>query len=135
KPVFLDVGNHRLKIESDGYVPVERDIVAADGETGRVVAVTMQHVPVATTTDTPPVAKVEESDVKRSRPIPWTVYALSGVAIAGAAGFTVFGLQGDSARSNLDSKGCAPHCPSDDVDRMSRNYLIADVALGVGIVA
>jgi hypothetical protein len=57
---------------------------------------------------------------------------LGGVGVLGLASFAFFGLSGSSKQSDLDSRNCKPNCPQDDVDTIKRNYLIADISLGVG---
>jgi len=68
-----------------------------------------------------------------SRPIPTAAYVFGGIGIAGLAAGTFFGLRGLSQKNDLDS--CKPQCSPSDVDSMSRNYAIADIAFGVGVVS
>ena len=58
---------------------------------------------------------------------------LLGVSVASLVTFTAFGVKGRNEEDEL--AGCAPSCASSDVDRMYRDYLIADVALGVAALA
>jgi len=56
-----------------------------------------------------------------------------GVGAVAFASFGYFGLSGLSKRSDLDK--CTPHCRQDDIDATRRSFLVADVSLGIGIVA
>jgi hypothetical protein len=56
------------------------------------------------------------------------------LAAAGAVGFAAFGLVGSSQRSRLE-RDCSPRCTDAAVEALHRNLLIADVSLGVGLVA
>jgi hypothetical protein len=137
KPIPIEIGSHMVRLEAEGFTPVEREIVGVEGEAGRILAVTLQPTAPAkpagarlATTDTPPAPETGPR-----RPIPIPVFVLGGVALVGGVGFTLFGLQGNATRSDLESRNCAPRCPIDDADAMDRSYLFADIALGVGIAA
>jgi hypothetical protein len=58
---------------------------------------------------------------------------LAGVAAIGAASFGYFALSGRSKENKLDD--CDRHCSDDRLDPITRDYLIADVSLGVGLLA
>jgi hypothetical protein len=60
-------------------------------------------------------------------------YALAGVAAAGAASFAFFSLSGRSQLRDLED--CKPYCARDDVQSVRTKYLIADISLGVSLVA
>jgi hypothetical protein len=62
------------------------------------------------------------------------VWVLSGVAVVGLGSFGYFGLTGKHQENDLKST-CAPHCKDSEVDAMYRSYLVADVSLGVSLVA
>ena len=136
-PTPLEVGAHRVRVESAGFIPIEQAFDAEEGTAARVLELRMDRAapvvrdrPVETTA---PAKVVAESPT--TRPVPWTAYALGGLALVGAAGFTVFAVRGENERSTLDDRQCAPRCPIADVDRMRQSYLFADVSLAVGVVA
>jgi hypothetical protein len=58
----------------------------------------------------------------------------SGIAVLGGASFAYFGLRGHSELSDLRAS-CLGHCAQDDVDRAWSKLVVADVSLGVGVVA
>jgi hypothetical protein len=60
--------------------------------------------------------------------VPTASWILGGVSILGLVGFTGFGLTGKSA------EGCVPSCTRSQVDDFRRDYLFADLSLGVAIV-
>jgi hypothetical protein len=62
-----------------------------------------------------------------------TGIVLLGLSAGSLIAFGAFALKGRSEEREL--AGCAPRCAASDVDRMYRDYLIADVALGVGVLA
>lgn len=61
---------------------------------------------------------------------PWLI---GGVGVAALGSFAYFGLHGRTLQTRLDR--CAPNCQRPDVERMRREYLVADISLGVGLVA
>ncbi|MDX2021961.1 MAG: hypothetical protein SF187_17115 [Deltaproteobacteria bacterium] len=59
-------------------------------------------------------------------------WAATGTAIAGAATFATFGVLGLIYKQELQDS-CAPNCAPQKRDRLTRDFLIADVGLGVGL--
>jgi hypothetical protein len=68
------------------------------------------------------------------RRVPVSTWAFAGVAVVGFGSFGWFWWKGvDRATDLRDS--CAPSCSHDDVSSARTRFVIADVALGVGIAA
>jgi hypothetical protein len=65
--------------------------------------------------------------------VPVLGLGLLAVSVGSLATFTIFALKGKGEQRELE--GCARTCASTDVDRMYRDYLVADVALGLALVA
>ena len=114
----FDPGEHTLRFEAGGRVPVTRTILVREGEKARGV-----DVPLA------PVA----AEKPEPRGIEPPVIVLGAVGALALASFGFFAVRSHSAKSDLES--CKGHCPEDDVDAVRRDQLIADVSLGVGIAA
>ncbi|AUX32962.1 MULTISPECIES: hypothetical protein [Sorangium] len=76
----------------------------------------------------PPSAPPEEPAV------PGLVWASGALGAAGLAVFAVAGALSLSAEADLRAT-CAPRCPGDDVRAIRVQHAIADVGLGVGVVA
>lgn len=53
-----------------------------------------------------------------------------GMGAVGAASFTYFGLKARAADRALES--CAPSCDANEVHDIRRDYLLANLSLGVG---
>jgi len=60
-------------------------------------------------------------------------YVLGGVGAAAAASFAYFAISGHSAFNQLEQ--CKPNCRRSDVRDVRTKYLLADVSLGVSVVA
>jgi hypothetical protein len=119
KAIPLDPGRHRLRLEGRGLVPVERDLLLREREQSRSVLVE--------------VARLADAPAPRREPA--AVWVLGGVGVAALGAFAFFGLRGSSAQGELDERGCKPDCPRDAVDGIRRDYLLANVGLGVGVLA
>jgi hypothetical protein len=122
KAIPTDPGSHRFRFDAPGFVPIETTMVVREGEHYRALPAQF----VSLRTPPPPVAT--------ARPVPPAVWILGALTIAGAAGFTAFGVLGDQKKASLQSQ-CAPFCAASDVDVIQHEYLAADVSLGVGVVA
>jgi len=132
KPVVADSGEHTFKFESkDGNVKEERVLLRA-AEKARLITATFSPVVAS------PPAKVSgapDADKGQSKNNGWIV----PVAIAGGVGvvsLAVFAVEGLSGQSSVDDlQKCKPNCKQDDVDSARTKLIVADVFLGVGIVA
>lgn len=138
KAIALDPGSHKLRVERVGYDTIEQAVVAHEGDKNRSIAVKFpkkaDEAPKsdATPTDTTPKTTTA---TPVARPVPASAWVLAGVGVVGLVGFATFGSMGKSKKSDLDSSGCKPDCAPADVDAAKRDFLIADVALGVGVLS
>jgi hypothetical protein len=136
--IEVDPGSHVVRVELAGEVRVS-DVVAADGERQRVVRISFGDAgavcgaaPAPERTGTPaPIAPSTEPG--SARPLPSTVWILGGVGIAALGVGGAFGIAGFDQKGTLDD--CKGTCAQSDVDTMQRTFLIADVGLGIGLVA
>ena len=134
--VEVDPGVHDFRFETEGQDPVEQRVVIREGVKNHELTVQFgtpeapPGAPPSSPLDTPPGA-----DVEPARPIPTLVYVLGGVGVAGLAASVFFETSGMSKRSDLDDQGCKPYCPKDDVDAAKRDFLIGDIALGLGLAS
>lgn len=83
------------------------------------LAPTIKYVPVST--------RVSPS----ATPYAWGFAATGAAALAS---FAWFGLSGRSKERDME-RDCAPFCAQSEVDSMHRDYVVADVSLGVGLAA
>ena len=124
KPQLVDAGEHTFTFEHGGVVKEERVLVRS-GEKGRAITVTFgdQAPPL---TSPPPVSPTEEGSL-----VPALV--VGGIGIVALGSFALFGIQGKNDVDDLQK--CKPRCEESDVDRARTKLIIADISLGVGIVA
>ncbi len=129
----IDPGKHVLRVEAPDQPASERDVVMALGDRNRRVefklAVAAGAAPAA---QRPPAPKPVPS-VEASRPFPLSVWLLGAVGVVGLGVGSYVGVAALSRRSDLGA--CKPTCPKDDVNRVKRDYVISEIAIGVGAVA
>ena len=75
-------------------------------------------------------AMPNEPSAPKQTPSSWR-WAVAGTSAAGLATFATFGVLGLLYKQDL--KSCAPTCTADKRDRLNRDFMIADVGLGVGL--
>ena len=125
KPVQMDLGKHTVKFEYQGQTKEEEVIVGA-GQKNRNVSVTFGAAAAAPVAPTPPPPHESGGSL-----VP--VFVLGGVGVVALGSFAIFGLGGKSDVSDLQA--CKPHCAQSDVDSARKKLIIADISLGIGIVA
>lgn len=139
RPIAINPGRHELRYELPGGQVITKGVVVRQGEKDRIVAVKLPRTEFASsapaqvsTEPTEPLAT--EPDKRFTVPLAsWVAY---GVGAAALVSWGTFGLLGRGQEQDLVD--CSPTCdPSkrDDFDVMKRNYLIADISLGVGAAA
>ena len=121
KPIAVNPGRHRIVIEAEGK-RVERTFVASAGERSRVIRLTLEREAARTEPPEGPSAM----DV-----VPWV---LAGLSVAALIGFTVLAVKGTNDLEEL-RETCAPNCAPGSLDPIKRDFLVADILLGVGIAA
>lgn len=132
KAMALDPGPHVFRIESPHSPPVSITTIIREGEKLRVVRIELP-------TSNEPGARngaertpAEEAMVPR-RPVPWPVYTVAGVGAAATAAFVYFAASGAAGKSDLHS--CKPECPEVQISDVRTKFLVADVFLGVSLIA
>lgn len=131
--IRLDPGEHQFRFELAGHEPITQNLLLAEGMRYRVITAEFKS-PVAATAAVPltPAAPASpDSTASKVRPTPFIVYPLLGVGVLGAAGFGTFAFLGSKKEKDLET-ACSPNCTDSDLKPMKSNYLIGDIALGVG---
>jgi hypothetical protein len=127
--VEVDPGMHELAA-TNGELSSKLEVKAIESDVNRRVEIVLQ----------PPHVDEAPTDLSQSSPPPpprrskVPAYVLGGVAAVGAGSFAFFAISGHSkVTGTLDQ--CKPYCQADDVNSVRTKYLIADVSLGVSLVA
>lgn len=120
--VEFNPGRYQFRFVGPSGEVVEKTLLLREGEKNRRVVIDFRPV------DPPPVPG--PGPESSGSGVPVASYVLGGLGILGLGSFTYFGLQG-----KLLEDDCSPRCSNDQIDDLRRNYLIADISLGVGIAA
>ncbi len=127
-PVEVDPGSHELDA-SLGALSAKLQIMAIESDLNRRVEIVLQ----APHTDAGRAVPAQNASAAGPRRSNLPAYVLAGVAVVGAASFGYFALSGHADMGPLDR--CKPYCTTDAVRSVRTKYLLADISLGVSIVA
>ncbi len=127
KPVLVDSGEHTFKFEHQGQVKEERVIIRA-AEKARPIIITFGG---ATKTEPPPPPPGGGAAVDEPSIVPPIV--VGGIGVLALGSFALFGIQGSNDVDELQK--CKPKCQESDVDKARTKLIIADISLGIGVVA
>lgn len=126
--VAIDVepGEHVFVFERPDGKKIEQKVLIVEGEKNRKIVASWTPAPVPKKEEPPPPPRE-----KSISPIVWVA---GGVGVVALGSFAFFALHGKSNEHDL-AGSCSPHCVDSDVSPVHRDYLIADVSLGIGLVA
>jgi hypothetical protein len=125
----VDPGIRLFRFEREGVAPVEREVVIREGERGRRLSIVLA-APGATP---PPPPKPEPP---RAPYPPVATYVFGGIGVAALGSFAYFGVKGRSNADELgDTCGKDKSCTEDQVSPVRTQLLVADISLGIGLVA
>ena len=125
--VDVEPGEHLFRFERDDGKAIEQRVLIVEGDKNRKVLAEFA----------PLVAKPPPSDAvvppsHEPKKVPVIAYVLGGVSIAAFGSFAFFALSGKGAEHELASS-CSPKCSDGELAPIKRDYLIADVSLGIGV--
>jgi hypothetical protein len=139
RPVALDPGEHVVRWEAPEHRAVQQRVVIRESEKNRFLSAVLPAMQRPRSTVTrrpaaaaaaPPAARIPRAAPER--PLPVLFWVGAGLAVAGGATFTWLGLD---VRADLaDYERCKPGCDRKDVEATASRAIIADAALGVGVV-
>ncbi len=129
----VDPGVHAFRFEAEGMPPHSESVTIQEGEKSRVLAVVVRSPQSSTTvapttpmTPTPPTETTTRGSI-----VPGVIVGGAGLAFVAAS--IVVGVVAKNDLDRLRSSGCAPTCPSSDLDPIQLKAGISDVLLGVGV--
>jgi hypothetical protein len=127
----VDPGIRLFRFEREGVAPVEREVVIREGERGRRLSIVLASPEVA-----PPRPEKPKPEPRRAPYPPVAAYVFGGIGVAALGSFAYFGIKG---RGNADelAEGCGKDksCTEEQVSPVRTQLLVADVSLGISIVA
>jgi len=135
RPIAIDPGEHVLRAETEGQPPITQKLIARVNERNRLVRLSFsppeEPPPAAPLPEKPPAPAPPPPE---GRGVPTVSWVLGGIGLVGLGGFAYFGLTGKTELSNLRSS-CAPYCDQQQLDGVRSGMLVADISLGVGVLA
>lgn len=121
--VQLDPGTHVVRAEADGFEPAEQTVKVRAGEHDVAVELVLVRKP-------PPAPPAPVAPP--ARPIGGSTIAFAALGVVSLGAFGYFGYRGNGGKSDLEA--CRPACDPARVDDVRRDYLIANVSAGVGVL-
>ncbi|WP_438030710.1 hypothetical protein [Sorangium sp. So ce233] len=161
KALPVDPGPRTFRFEPATGPAVEERVLIREGEKNRAITVTLgapaagapaaprppaspppaspAAPPLASPAARPPASPAAPPPASPDAPpaepsIPPLAWAAGGVGVAGLAVFAVAGALSLDAEADLRAT-CAPRCAADDVRAVRVQHAVADLGLGVGVVA
>lgn len=131
-PIPVDPGEHTFTFEAEGHRTVTQTIVMRVSEKNRLVRVTLASTSEPAKPE--PAKPAEPVNASGGGGAPVLAYVVGGVGVLALGSFAYFGLTSKKDLSDLRST-CAPYCGEAQLDDVKSKMLVADVSLGVGIVA
>jgi hypothetical protein len=133
RAIDLDPGSHHVVFSRSGANDVAIDVLLREGEKNREIVATIGQAstvpPPVASPSSPPAPAVDNTP---RRPIPLATWIAGSVAVAGLGVFAAFGTIGVVTRG---SDHCATGCPPYEKSTVDTELRVADVGLGVGVVA
>jgi hypothetical protein len=136
-PIAVDPGEHAFDFAAEGYPAVAQKLVIRVSEKNRLVRITFQapvKEPPRETTPPKTTPETTKPGEGGGGGAPVLAYLLGGVGVLGLGSFAYFGITSRNELADLRAT-CAPFCEQGQLDDVKTKMLIADVSLGVGIVA
>jgi len=132
RSITLNPGTHLVTIRAPRFAAVTLQVQFVEGQKLRQQAITLHPIAersLGSASDERTPAADSNRAARRFTVVQW-VGASS--AVAGALGLTYFGLKARAGESDLGT--CSPTCSKAAVADVKRNYLAANVSLGVGLI-
>jgi hypothetical protein len=132
RALAVDPGLHQFSFKAKRGTTAEQRTIILQGEQNRVIAVSFG--PADPAKPAGPRRQIDE-DLYDEPKAKWGAapYIAAGAGLAGLGGFALFTHWGRTDNEALAQ--CAPNCTQGSVNHIRNLYLVADVSLGVGIVA
>lgn len=128
--VDVEPGEHLFRFERDSGTAIEQRVLVVEGEKNRKVVAEFASL----VAKPPPTESGPPPPPHESKHVPVVAYVVGGVAVAALGSFAFFALSGKGAEKDL-AASCSPGCSDSQLAPVKRDYLIADVSLGIGVVA
>jgi hypothetical protein len=139
--IALNPGLRKFELIVGDGDPVAREVLVREGQRSRMIQFEVKpppaDVPPATEPATPVAgATPPEGDDTDDKGHPVAAYVFGAVGVVALGSFLGFGIAGKSDADELrDSCGVTSSCPDSEIDDVRTKLIVADISLGVGLVA
>jgi hypothetical protein len=129
----IDPGEHTFRFQRGDGAAVEQRVTIREGERARLLSVTLDRPAVA-----PPRTEAGVQDSGRepaATPRPSVAaYVIGAFGLVALGSFAYFGISGRADYLDLEHS-CSPHCSSAQVAPGRNKLIVADISLGVSVLA
>jgi hypothetical protein len=132
RPMPMDLGAHTIKFEWQGQTKEEQVVIGAGQKSRNIVA--SFGVAGPTGGPTGPTGPTGPGGDQRHEGSLVPAFVVGGIGLVGLTSFMIFGLSGSGDVSDLE-KTCKPKCTEEQVDSARTKLIVADISLGIGLVA
>lgn len=132
----LDVepGEHVFTFEREDGKKIEQRVLVVEGDKNKKVVADYSSLVPKPPPSPVPGREPRPSPPPERKPIPVLSWVAGGVAAAALGSFAFFAISGKGDEHDL-AGSCSPRCTDAEVAPVKRDYLVADVSLGVAVVA
>ena len=128
RAVRLDPGSHLFVFHRNGSADQQQQVMLREGEKNREVLATFGTLPAPAAAT----GGLQAAPPSGDRPIPVAAWVAGGVGALALVSFGTFGTLGVMDRT---TDHCDTGCPPDPKSSVDSKYLVANVSLGVSVVA
>jgi len=132
RSITLNPGKHQVTVRAPHFAPVTLQVQIVEGQKLHQQALTLQPIsdrPSASGSRAQTAAAGSSTAERRFTVVQWVGVSS---AVAGVLGLTYFGLKARAGDSDLGA--CSPTCSTGAVADVKRDYLAANLSLGLGLV-
>jgi len=139
RSIQIDPGPHQFLFISEDGREMKKTVVVREGDRARPIQVTFAAVGQAppaqpTSAMPPPSAPAPAPDTSAGSGSKTAAYVFAGLGLAAVGAFAYFGLTGMREENDLE-ESCSPNCTDEQVNVIRKNYMLADISLGVAAVS
>jgi len=140
RAIPIDPGPHTLRFEAEGQTPIDQTVLIREGEQRRSISVRFPPPGApgasATAANPPDAAPPESPRPPSPSRVPVAAITVGAVGLVALGSFAFFGITGKNDLANLHATCGVTHtCAQSDVDATRTRLIVADVSLGVSVVA
>jgi hypothetical protein len=132
RSIILNPGKHQVTVRAPHFAPVTLQFQLVEGQKLRQQALTLHPISDRPSTSGSRAQTAAAGSPTAERRFTVVQWLAASTAVAGGLGLTYFGLKARAGESGLGA--CSPTCSQGAVADVKRDYLAANLSLGLGLV-